>query len=239
MHNLWYERGEVTSESPGYSLDASENDWAPPLNPACHWCSGRGIWGGKGWTSEPRSEDHSWSQTTCSPPIWIKNSGDQNVFISSSMSLYFTVDQLIHTVHQWEPGTDLRTSSLQFGLFSPAQSCSIPESCSSLWLRFSSLRLEGSNSRAEATTSQWLSERKLLESLQQKRGTAEVTLLENIFVHGWDVNSDQWAEHHSKVTVCVCHLLLLLCFMIYWLSWIKDNNKKIKETLKAIFCVHK
>lgn len=156
------------------------------------------------------------------------------------MSLYVTVDQLIHTVHQWEPGTDLRTSSLQFGLFSPAQSCSIPESCSSLWLRFSSLRLEGSNSRAEATTSQWLSVRKLLESLQQKRGTAEVTLLENIFVRGWDVNSDQWAEHHSKFSVC---LPFVASVMFYDLLIVLNkglelqNNKKIRETLKAIFYV--
>lgn len=117
-----------------------------------------------------------------------------------------------------EPGTDLRTSSLQFGLFSPVQSCFIPESCSSLWLRFSSLRLEGLNSRAEATTSQWLSERKLLESLQQRRGTPEVTLgelLENIFVQGWDVNSDQWAEHHFKFTVCVCVAICCFCYILW------------------------
>ena len=64
---------------------------------------------------------------------------------------------------QW---SDLRASSLQFGLFSPELSISTPESCSLLFLRSSSLRWEGSHFRAEATTSQSESEIPQLGNLQ-------------------------------------------------------------------------
>jgi len=51
---------------------------------------------------------------------------------------------------QW---SDLRVFSLQFGLFSPELSCSTSESCR-FTITSSSLRSEGSDFRAEATTSQ-------------------------------------------------------------------------------------
>jgi len=58
---------------------------------------------------------------------------------------------------------DLRASRLQFGLFSPAESCFTPESCSLLLLRSSSVRLKDWELRAEDRAAQLLSER--LQSL--------------------------------------------------------------------------
>ena len=55
--------------------------------------------------------------------------------------------------------TDLRVSSLQCGLLSPAESSFIPESCRSLALRSSSLRLEETELRTEARASQDFSDR--------------------------------------------------------------------------------
>ena len=61
--------------------------------------------------------------------------------------------------------TDLRDSSLQFGLSSPADSSFTPESCSMLWLRSSSLRWEGLDLSAETTTLHWTFESEQPESL--------------------------------------------------------------------------
>ena len=55
--------------------------------------------------------------------------------------------------------TDLRVSSLHCGLPSPAESSFTPESCRSLVLRSSSLRLEEVELRTEARASQHLSDR--------------------------------------------------------------------------------
>jgi len=55
--------------------------------------------------------------------------------------------------------TDLRVSSVQCGLPSPAESSFTPESCRSLVLRSSSLRLEELELRTEARASQLLSDR--------------------------------------------------------------------------------
>ena len=55
--------------------------------------------------------------------------------------------------------TDLRVSSVQCGLPSPAESSFTPESCRSLVLRSSSLRLQELELRTEARASQHLSDR--------------------------------------------------------------------------------
>ena len=55
--------------------------------------------------------------------------------------------------------TDLRVSSVQCGLPSPAESSFTPESCRKLVLRSSSLRLEEWELRTEARASQHLSVR--------------------------------------------------------------------------------
>ena len=56
--------------------------------------------------------------------------------------------------------TDLRVSSLQCGLPSPAESSFTPESCRSLELTSSSLRLQELELRTEARASQHLSDRR-------------------------------------------------------------------------------
>ena len=55
--------------------------------------------------------------------------------------------------------TDLRVSNVQCGLPSPAESRFTPESCRSLVLRSSSLRLEELELRTEARASQHVSDR--------------------------------------------------------------------------------
>lgn len=72
-------------------------------------------------------------------------------------------------VKEENPWTDLRISSLQFGLSSPAQSSFTPESCRLFPLRSSSVRCEGLDFRAEVTTSQWVSDRLLLLNLWRPR----------------------------------------------------------------------
>ena len=54
--------------------------------------------------------------------------------------------------------TDLRVSSLQFGLSSPTDSSFTSESCSLLWDRSSTLRWEGLDLRAEAREAQLISD---------------------------------------------------------------------------------
>ena len=63
---------------------------------------------------------------------------------------------------------DLRVSSVQCGLPSPAESSFTPESCRSLVLRSSSLRLEELALRTEARASQHLSDRRQPFSLHTK-----------------------------------------------------------------------
>jgi len=62
---------------------------------------------------------------------------------------------------------DLSASSLQFGFFSPADTCFTPESCRSLLLRSSSVRLEDGELRAEDRAAHPSSER--LQTLSLKR----------------------------------------------------------------------
>ena len=64
--------------------------------------------------------------------------------------------------------TDLRVSSVQCGLPSPAESSFTPESCRSLVLRSSSLRLEELELRTETRASQHLSDRLQQFSLHTK-----------------------------------------------------------------------
>jgi len=66
---------ELTSESPVYSLDSAENHTDPSLlDPAGPGCSSGSVFSdGRVWTSELSPEKNSWSLTTCSSPIWIKN----------------------------------------------------------------------------------------------------------------------------------------------------------------------
>ena len=64
--------------------------------------------------------------------------------------------------------TDLRVSSVQCGLPSPAESSFTPESCRLLELRSSSLRLEELELRTEARASQHLSDRPQPMSLHTK-----------------------------------------------------------------------
>ena len=61
----------------------------------------------------------------------------------------------------------LSVSSLQFGLFSPAESCFTPESCRLLLLRSNSVRLQDWELRTEDRAAQLLFER--LQSLSLKR----------------------------------------------------------------------
>ena len=64
----------LTPESPVYSLDSSEDQTAAShLNSAGCCYSDPDLSDGRGWTSELRSENHSWSLTNCSWSIWIKN----------------------------------------------------------------------------------------------------------------------------------------------------------------------
>ena len=64
----------LTSESPVYSLDSPENHTAASLlNPSGCCYSGPDVSDGRGWTSELRPENHSWSLTNCISTIWIKN----------------------------------------------------------------------------------------------------------------------------------------------------------------------
>ena len=64
----------LTSESPVCSVDSPENHTAASLlNPAACWNSGPDVSDGRGWTSELRAENHSWSLTNCSHQMWIKN----------------------------------------------------------------------------------------------------------------------------------------------------------------------
>ena len=63
--------------------------------------------------------------------------------------------------------TDLSVSSLQFGFFSPADTCFTPESCRLLLLRSNSLRLEDWELRAEDRAAHPSSER--LQTLSLKR----------------------------------------------------------------------
>ena len=65
----------LTSESPVYSLDSPEDQTAASRpSPSGHFLLDAEISDGmRGWTSELRPEKHSWSLTTCSTSIWIKN----------------------------------------------------------------------------------------------------------------------------------------------------------------------
>ena len=60
---------------------------------------------------------------------------------------------------KFNPNPDLRVSSVQCGLPSPAESSFTPESCRSLVFRSSSFRLEELELRTEARASQHLSDR--------------------------------------------------------------------------------
>ena len=59
--------------------------------------------------------------------------------------------QIVWKQNTW---TDLRVSSLQFGLSSPTDNSFTSESCSMLWDRSSSLRWDGLDFRAEAREQQ-------------------------------------------------------------------------------------
>ena len=65
---------ELTPVPPVYSLDSPENHTAASLLTPSGCCySGPDVSDGRGWTSELRPENHSWSLTNCSSSIWIKN----------------------------------------------------------------------------------------------------------------------------------------------------------------------
>ena len=64
----------LTSESPVYSLDSSQDQEAASLlNPSGCFHSGSDVSDGRGWTSELVQENHSWSLTNHRSTIWIKN----------------------------------------------------------------------------------------------------------------------------------------------------------------------
>ena len=86
--------------------------------------------------------------------IWLHNNSFLGFWASGLLVIVHSFRLCLRSLNP-----DLRRSSLQCGLFSPAESSSTPESCRSLWLRSSSVRLEDWELRTEDRTSQLLSDR--------------------------------------------------------------------------------
>lgn len=64
----------LTWHCPAYSLCCGPDPSAVSLmNPvAGSWNSGPALWGGRGWTSEPRAANHSWCLKNCTSTTWVK-----------------------------------------------------------------------------------------------------------------------------------------------------------------------
>ena len=149
--------------------------------------------------------------------------------------------------------TDLRLSSAQFWLSSPTDSSFTPESFRLLLPRSSPLRWEGLDFRAEATTSQWVSESPQPESLSWDRHYTNVLMKEeNLYLlHAFDVKTfcsvrclAQWVERTSHVprlcsgpgfdsqpgSLCCLSLPLSLapCFLSYLQLFYQKRPKKQK-----------
>ncbi len=97
----------------------------------------------KKWTSFVRQKTQGWTWSYLAKP--------KSCFVIQAP------DQIdLMTESQW---TDLRVSSLQFGLFTKTHSSFTPESCSLFPLSSSVLRWEGLDFRAEAREAQLISDK--------------------------------------------------------------------------------
>lgn len=76
----------LTPESSGSRLRSPQDQRAASDRvPAACSHSGAALSGGRGWTSEPQSDTHSWSLTGRSTPVWIKSKRCE--FMKRSLSL--------------------------------------------------------------------------------------------------------------------------------------------------------
>lgn len=126
-----------------YTLDSPENYRAVwSLNPAdcCH--SGLDVSSERGWTSKQRLEQHSWSLTTCSFSIWIKEKTDKVINNSNSCLLFHFHDHwwpildsnrllckeinLIHKSNNWDISRN-KSNPIEITLESAVYSLNSPE----------------------------------------------------------------------------------------------------------------
>ena len=116
--------------------------------------------------------------------------------------------------------TDLRLSSAQFWLSSPTDSSFTPESFRLLLLRSSNLRWDGLDFRAEATTSQWVSESPQLYSLSWHRYYKNVTMKDETLylLHAFDVKTFCSDEHLLFSSVVQQTFILSVFDMKQWFS---------------------